>query len=202
MTSPQLATRSTSSPSAWSWWAFAFLLAGLVMLALVVPHGRMGPAGQMTIDPVTHGSTFVHEERPYRGIGAILGQFALIAMIASVLVAYPVPWTRSWSASRRTITHVALGALILVLSVAHAMLLALDQSYRGWFSGGLSLLAFAAHGAFAGLRVPLSRAWSPAWWRFAHHSSALAAVSLTAEHVLVSSWHFGLAEWFATNGWS
>lgn len=181
---------------------FAFALAALLLLALVVPHGRMGPAGHVTVDPVTKRSVFVHEERQLRGIGTILGQFAFTLLLASVLATYPLPWLRSWSPTRRLVTHVLLGGAILLLSVAHALLLALDQSYRGWLPGALSLVSLGAHGIVAALRGPLGRAWGSAWWRFWHHASAWAAFALTVEHVLEASWHFGLAPWFAQSGWS
>ncbi|HVM45082.1 MAG TPA: hypothetical protein VM582_04020 [Candidatus Thermoplasmatota archaeon] len=172
--------------------ALAFLMLGLLALLVALPHGRMAPVGEMRFDPATGEHAFVRDEgaMAVRGLANAAGGLAVLLTLASLAL----PYLRRLSLRR---LHARVGVIILVLAALHTLLFLREGSFRGWLPGALSLLAFGLHGATGALRARLARAWGPRWWRFAHHASAWAALALVAEHVLLASWHFGLARWFA-----
>lgn len=176
--------------------AAAALLLLLAALLVVLPHGEMSPSGHVVVRADgTH--EFEHDESRLivRGIGNMLGTLATLALAASLALAY-LPAT---PARRRN--HARVGWAIMVLSVGHVALMLADGSLRGVAPGSLSLVLFAAHGATGAMKARIARAWGAAWWRYAHRATAWAAVLFLVEHVLLASWHWGLARWFEQNGW-
>jgi hypothetical protein len=176
--------------------AFTFMLLGLLALAVTLPHGRMAPNGHMEFDPATREHTWVHDEARmalHAGANAA-GGYAVILTLLSMAIPYlKRPKLQKW--------HGRVGVLVLVLAGLHTFLYLAEGSLRGWLPGMLSFLAFGLHGITGALKVHFLRTWGPAWWRFVHRGSAWAALALVAEHILVASWHFGLARWFEEGGW-
>lgn len=164
--------------------AALFALLGLLALAAALPRGEMAPAGRMV------GDEFVHDEGGMllRGLANAAGTIAVALTLASLWMPYlkRAPMRR-W--------HTRIGVAILALAALHTAMFVVEGSSRGWIPGALSLGAFAAHGLTGALKVRLLRAWGAGWWRLAHHGTAWAALALVAEHILLASWHWGLARW-------
>lgn len=180
-----------STPTRTTRVAIAFAFLSLLALLVALPHGKMAPSGETRWDPVAKKAIFVHDESKFvtRGIANITGQLAVILTLASL----GLPYLKRPGLAR---LHARAGIAILVLAGIHTALFLGEGSLRGWAPGILSFLAFAVHGVTGAFKVHLMRAWGSTWWRLAHRGSAWAALALVIEHILLASWHFGLARWF------
>lgn len=160
-------------------------------LALALPHGRMAPMGEMRHDDATGAASFVHDDARMARHGAAnaAGSVAVLLTLAGL----GLPYLRRGALLR---LHRALGVAVLALAAAHMLLYLADGSLRGWLPGLASFAAFAAHGLTGALKARLLRAWGPARWRVLHRGSAWAALGLVAMHILLASWHYGLARYF------
>lgn len=171
--------------------ALAFAVVGLMMLLVALPHGKMAQNGRMAWDPVTREHTWIHDEgsMALRGLANAAGGYAVILTLASMVIPYlKRPKLHKW--------HARIGIAILVLAGIHTAMFVVEGSFRGWLPGMLSFLAFGIHGVTGALKVRLLGAWGTGWWKLVHHGSAWAALALVVEHIMLASWHFGLAKWF------
>lgn len=175
------------SPRATTRAAAAFVFFGLLALILVLPHGEMAPRGQ--------GARWM------RTLGSVAGQISMIVLLGSLALARDWPLVRHLKPARRVRLHAGIGKMVLALALVHTLLLVARLDLRGWLPGTLALVAFVVHGLANVLRARLVRAWGPGWWRYAHRASAWAALLLSVEHVLMASWHWGLARHFELTGW-
>lgn len=178
-------------PASWQI-AAGLLIAGMALLAVVVPPGTNAPAGRFVEDPTTGESRFVFDPPPGMTEGRILGQMSLFLLIGSLGLAYPRPLGRLLAPARRRRVHALLGALILALATVHAVVLPLVSVLRGWLSGVWALGALCLHGASGLLRGRLTGRWGPVRWRFVHVTAGWAGLLFGLEHALLFGQHLGV----------
>lgn len=176
----------------------AFFLGFLALSAasLLLPHGRMTPMEAMPAmehdagSETPHGAGTDHAAHPasmrWHGLANAAGGIAALLTLATLGLPYA---RRAWLLR----LHRHLGVAVLLLAGAHTTIYLGDGSTRGWLPGLLVFVGFAVHGATAALKGPLLRAWGAERWRIVHHGSAWVALGMVAMHVLIASWHDGLA---------
>ena len=186
---PAALTRTTT-------FALAFCVLGLLALLVALPHGEMAPNGRMVYDPQTRGHEWVHDDARMttHALANAAGGYAVLL----TLVSMALPYLKRPKLHRR---HGRIGVAILALAGVHAAMYLAEGSFRGWLPGLLSFAAFAVHGATRVWKARLLRAWGASAWKLTHRGSAWTALALVVEHILVASWHFGLARWFEEAGW-
>ncbi|HEX2021233.1 MAG TPA: hypothetical protein VHH36_00855 [Candidatus Thermoplasmatota archaeon] len=175
--------------------AAAAAVAALLLVGALAPLGSMSPAGRMVVDARTGEMEFEHAPIPWRIAGSVVGQLSVLALAASLVLSRDRLARRLGRRARVLRAHAWVGVAVLALALAHTLLLVADGSFHGWVSGVLALAALFAHGLLGARRRALQRAWGPWAWRLAADATAWAAVALTVEHVLLTSWHWGFASW-------
>ena len=172
------------------------LVLGLVALAFALPQGTMAQNGHLVWDPATRTHEWIHDEARMaaHGIANAAGGYAVLLTLASLALPYlKRPKLLRW--------HSRIGIAIMVLAAIHVAMYLWEGSFRGWLPGMLSFLAFGLHGATGAMKARLARGWGPARWRIVHRGSAWAALLFTLQHIVIASWHFGLARWFEEGRW-
>lgn len=174
------------------------LVPGLVVLLmgamLLLPPGEnLGSDHEGYWDEERQEYVVEEKERVFgTTTGRILGQFTFQFLLVSLFFAYKRPLGERIGQRLRTRFHRGIGLIILTLTIAHALVLILNQVYRGWFTGSLSFGVLAFHGLLGFAKPWFLQRWGPRVWRYVHMATAWAGLLTGFQHALFYGQHYGL----------